>query len=111
MTLDEYQAASLRTASWAATKEESLAILGLGIVGEAGEVADYIKKVIGHGHAMEVDRLVKEIGDVLYYVSMIATLVGVELSVVAQVNIDKLKARYPVKFETELSINRAPDDT
>jgi hypothetical protein len=55
MTLDEYQRSALRTAR-DNDALMSLAVLGLGIAGEAGEVADYIKKVVGHGHEMDPQR-------------------------------------------------------
>lgn len=87
-------------------REARLSIGGLGLAGEAGEVADYIKKVVGHNHPLDRDTLVKELGDVLWYVAEICSTVGVDMADVAQRNIDKLRARYPEGFSTERSINR-----
>jgi NTP pyrophosphatase (non-canonical NTP hydrolase) len=84
-----------------------LAIAGLGLAGEAGEVVDYLKKVVGHGHKLDRDKLVKELGDVLWYVAEICSAINADMSDVAQQNIDKLKARYPDGFSSERSINRA----
>jgi NTP pyrophosphatase (non-canonical NTP hydrolase) len=84
-----------------------LAIAGLGLAGEAGEVVDYLKKVVGHGHKLDKDKLVKELGDVLWYVAEICSAINADMSDVAQQNIDKLKARYPDGFSRERSINRA----
>ena len=84
-----------------------LAIAGLGLAGEAGEVVDYLKKVVGHGHKLDKDKLVKELGDVLWYVAEICSEINADMSDVAQQNIDKLKARYPDGFSSERSINRA----
>jgi NTP pyrophosphatase (non-canonical NTP hydrolase) len=84
-----------------------LAIAGLGLAGEAGEVVDYLKKVVGHGHKLDKDKLVKELGDVLWYVAEICSAINADMSDVAQQNIDKLKARYPDGFSSERSINRA----
>lgn len=84
-----------------------LAIAGLGLAGEAGEVVDYLKKVVGHGHKMDKDKLVKELGDVLWYVAEICSAIKVDMGDVAQKNIDKLKKRYPDGFTSERSINRA----
>jgi len=69
----------------------------LGLVGEAGETADKVKKVIRDkgGCASEEDReaIAKELGDVLWYVANVARYLGVSLSEVAEINIDKLSSR------------------
>ena len=69
----------------------------LGLVGEAGETADKIKKIIRDkgGYASEEDReaIIKELGDVLWYVANVARYLGVSLSAVAEGNIEKLTSR------------------
>ena len=87
-------------------KSARLAIAGLGLAGEAGEVADEVKKIIGHGHALDEDKLIKEIGDVLWYAAEMCSALGVSLDYVAKKNIEKLRARYPEGFSRERSINR-----
>ena len=82
----------------------------LGIAGESGEVADYIKKVCFHGHKLDKDKLNKELGDVLWYTSMLARLAGIPFSKIANDNIAKLKARYPEGFDMSRSQNRAEGD-
>ncbi len=99
--LDVYQFEARRTVG-----DSTLAVLALGVAGEAGEVADLIKKHVGHGHQLDKDKLVKELGDVLYYVATLADAVGVPLSEVAAKNIAKLRVRYPDGFSTERSLNR-----
>lgn len=89
------------------SEQARLAIAGLGLAGESGEVVDYLKKVVGHGHKLEKDKLVKELGDVLWYVAEICSAIKVDMGDVAQHNIDKLRARYPKGFSKERSINRA----
>lgn len=101
MTLNEYQKAQNRTGNGF-----SLIVFVLGLGGEAGEVIDLVKKHIGHGHALDRDKLRTELGDVLWYVSAIAGALGFTLEEVAQANIDKLKKRYPDGFTTERSVNR-----
>lgn len=115
---NEYQNEALRTASllpsWnyeKAAKDQlfesvGLSVLALGVAGEAGEVADYLKKVIGHGHALERDKLLKELGDVLWYVAVLANRTGISLEDVARENILKLRKRYPDGFDPERSKNR-----
>lgn len=69
----------------------------LGLVGEAGETADKIKKIIRDkgGDASEEDReaILKELGDVLWYVANLSRYLGAPLSKVADGNIDKLSSR------------------
>ena len=103
MTLNDYQELSARTA---APHDNELANYGLGIAGEAGEVADLIKKAVFHGHEVGKEDVKKELGDVLWYASQIARLAGLTREEVAKVNIDKLMERYPDGFSTEASINR-----
>lgn len=120
VNMDDYAADVYRTAAHDLDATLSLATWGLGLAGEGGEVlasavevaiatalaADGIKKVVGHGHELNRDKLVKELGDVLWYVAQTANEIGVPLSVVAKHNTDKLKARYPKGFSTERSVNR-----
>lgn len=102
-TLDYYQYQAARTAPC----ENQLATFALGVEGEAGEVADLVKKHIGHGHPLDVEKLKLELGDVLWYVAGLASVIGVTLSEVATANIAKLEKRYPNGFSTEASMNRA----
>lgn len=109
MNLDDYQAKAARTAS-TAEGQVALAVAALGIAGEAGEVADLVKKHVGHGHPLEDSKFLEELGDVLWYVAVLAWMRGVPLSRVAQRNVDKLLLRYPQGFSTLASMNR-PHDT
>ena len=69
----------------------------LGRAGEAGETADKVKKIIRDkgGYASEEDRemIIKELGDVLWYVANVARYLNVSLSEVAEGNISKLSSR------------------
>ncbi len=102
--LDMYQANALRTAG-----DDSLAVATLGLVGEAGEVADIVKKHLGHGHHLDNEAMAHELGDVLWYIAVMAANLGYTMSDVARMNIDKLKLRYPQGFSTERSINRGTE--
>jgi len=104
-SLEGYQRDAMRTAGM----ENQIYRYGnfaLGIAGEAGEVADYIKKVLYHGHVMDEEVLCKELGDVLWYVTTLASTAGLTLEEVARKNIEKLRKRYPDGFSQEKSINR-----
>lgn len=106
--LDTYQKLAGRThfAKGGPRTKDHLTIDALGIAGEAGEVADYVKKIIAHGHPMDKDKFCKELGDCLWYVSQCAEDVGLTLSEVATANVAKLKARYPEGFSAAASIAR-----
>ena len=70
----------------------------LGLVGEAGETADKIKKIIRDKNGIvsdeDKDLVIKELGDTLWYVASISRYLEVPLSEVAKGNIDKLESRY-----------------
>ena len=100
MDFKEYQEQSARTDGG------NLTAHFLGLCGESGEVVELFKKHIAHGHELDTAKLAKELGDVLWYISAIATGLNLSLDDIAQTNIDKLKARYPDKFSAERSINR-----
>lgn len=86
--------------------EENMMLAGLGLTGEAGEIADLIKKKLFHKHEIDRDEFVKEIGDVLWYIVFLCNSLGIELEEAINVNISKLKRRYPKGFSSEASIAR-----
>jgi NTP pyrophosphatase (non-canonical NTP hydrolase) len=106
MNFIDYQNESSRTAQMDISERERLMIAGLGLAGEAGEVADQLKKTLGHGHPFNPERLMLELGDALWYIADLASCLNVSLETIAQMNIDKLRKRYPIGFSTEASINR-----
>lgn len=94
MTLDEYQQAALETAVY--PEEYRIIYPALGMTGEAGEVADKVKKVIRDYGSFTDERkreIVKEIGDVLWYCATLANDLGYTLEEVGIMNIEKLKSR------------------
>jgi NTP pyrophosphatase (non-canonical NTP hydrolase) len=109
MTFDDYQAAAFRTQDKKLHRDEILVQGALGLTGESGEVADIIKKVMFHGHEYNEDKLVLELGDVLWYVANTARAIGVSLEHVAKRNIQKLEKRFPDGFSFAASINRSDD--
>lgn len=109
MTLDEYQTAVERTMSRPHEVSGQLhdnVIFALGIAGEGGEVADLIKKWVGHGHTLDLGKLEKELGDVLWYIAALGKANGLTLGGIARANVEKLQKRYPDGFSFEASINR-----
>jgi NTP pyrophosphatase (non-canonical NTP hydrolase) len=109
MSLNVYQYLAGRTANRDLTPTTSLMVAALGLTGEAGEVADIVKKVAGHGHALDGAlrvKLQKEIGDVMWYIAELCTQLDITMEETAYENVKKLKARYPEGFSSYRSINR-----
>lgn len=82
----------------------------LGLAGESGELLDLIKKWIFHEKPLDEEHAKKELGDVLWYCAEIAHSFGWNLDEIMQMNIDKLRARYPKGFDAELSNHRKAGD-
>ncbi|MFE6708705.1 nucleoside triphosphate pyrophosphohydrolase family protein [Bacillus thuringiensis] len=112
--LDQYQEAALRT--WNTNQDFGGRVLNaaLGLTGEAGEVADIVKKAIFHGHGFDpahcpgeengnTHKLALELGDIMYYISIMAHEMGYTLQDIAEMNIAKLAKRYPDGFSRDAS--------
>jgi NTP pyrophosphatase (non-canonical NTP hydrolase) len=80
----------------------------LGMVTEAGEVADILKKFIFYGRDYTRDKVKDEIGDLLWYSALGASAIDELLSEVMDANIRKLRARYEAKFTELEALNRNP---
>lgn len=78
----------------------------LGLAGESGEVVDIIKKHITYDKPLDIIKLKEETGDVLWYLALLLTAIDSSFEEVMQINIDKLKARYPSGFTEEDANNR-----
>lgn len=97
MRLNAYQQGALNTAEF--PHELKVIYPTLGLVGEAGEVAEKIKKQIRDRggidalNAQDIDGLKKELGDVLWYVAVLADDLGLDLESVAEANLEKLASR------------------
>lgn len=96
MTFKEYQKLSRKTAVYP-KKDKNFIYPTLGLAGESGEVAEKIKKVIrdkkGKIDESTKSEISKELGDVLWYVSQLATELKLSLEEIAQNNINKLSSR------------------
>ncbi len=95
MTFKEYQKHALTTASEDKPLEFYHRVLGL--VGESGEIAEKVKKLIrdgdGQPESLDKDDITKELGDVLWYIATIADYLDISLEDIAQANVDKLADR------------------
>ena len=106
MTINEYQQLAMRTLNPSLDQKDVLINGVMGLCGESGEAIDIVKKHLAQGHELDRDALVKELGDIAWYLAETAYALDVSLEAVLQQNIDKLKARYPDGFQSEQSIHR-----
>lgn len=110
MEINEYQKLAMRTLNKDLNKKDVLINGVMGLCGETGEAIDIVKKHLSHGHELDKEHLIKELGDVAWYLAETAYALDIDLEVVFQGNIDKLKNRYPDGFDIERSKNRAEGD-
>ena len=106
MNIIEYQYKAQRTINHKLNRKEQLSNLVFGINGEIGEVTDLLKKHLFHGHDLGIQELTEELGDIMWYLTNIATFFNILMTYILQENIKKLEERYPEGFSKEKSINR-----
>lgn len=78
----------------------------LGLSGEVGEVVDILKKSIFQGHPLDTRKIALELGDVMWYLTLLTHSIGYNLDEVTKMNIEQLKNRYPNGFSATDSLNR-----
>lgn len=124
MTGNKYQELAMRTNDDMSTCRLEIAIdekdalydLGgvimasLGLSGEVGELNDMIKKWIFHQSDMDITHAKKELGDIAWYLACMAYSFGWSLDEILQMNVDKLRARYPDGFDIERANHRKAGD-
>lgn len=100
ISFEEYQLATADTAVYPGALEgnaDALSYVTLGLTGEAGEIANKVKKILRDkgGNVTDEDRteLSKELGDVLWYLARLSDEIGYPLEDIAQKNVDKLRSR------------------
>lgn len=106
MTGNEYQKAALRTANMDYSEYGMIMNGALGLCGEAGEVADLIKKATFQGHNLDTEHIAEELGDVAWYLAITASAIGKNLDEIFSANVDKLRKRYPEGFDADRSVHR-----
>lgn len=109
MTINEYQSQAMATLNPALNRKDVLINSVMGLCGESGESIDIVKKWLAQGHDLDKAHLVKELGDVAWYLAEAATALDIPLETVFQGNLDKLKKRYPQGFDSQRSQTRSQD--
>ena len=106
MDLKDYQELCKKTAKKFDNDEKEILTWGLGIAGEAGDVASCIKKVHVHGNHSVKEGIKENLGDTLWYVAMICSFYGWDLKEILKENISKLEKRYSEGKFTEKDAQR-----
>ena len=110
MQPNEYQALAMRTCSIPNDrKDDRLAHALWGLNSEAGEAAGIMQKVY-QGHTFDPDHLKKELGDCLWMIAEACDAMDWNLEDVMELNIDKLRKRFPEGFTAERSLHREAGD-
>ena len=106
MEIKEFQIKSIRTLNRAIPKDLNVVNMCLGAFGEFSEVSEHIKKHVFHGHELDKKKVAEEIGDTMFYITNLASELGLYMTDILDQNVDKLNTRYPKGFTTEASIKR-----
>ena len=112
MTGNEYQKLAMRTTKdeWRGQMKWDQKMHAVtGLTSEAGEVAGIIQKMY-QGHTFKQDHLIKELGDVMWFVAECCDAWGISMDEVMETNINKLIARYPDGFDEDKSLHRKKGD-
>lgn len=110
MQVNEYQKAAMATLNPALDKQDVRINSVMGLCGESGKAIDIVKKWLMQGHELDKEHLVRELGDVAWYLAEAATALDIPLEAVFQGNLDKLRQRFPNGFDTGASVNRKEND-
>jgi NTP pyrophosphatase (non-canonical NTP hydrolase) len=110
MDIDEYQRLAARTAKSFNHLETDLVHAALGLATESGEFTTIVKRCAIYDIELTADmrnNLYEELGDVMWYVALAATKLGVNLSSVAGLNVEKLRQRFPRSYSDQAAEARA----
>ncbi len=97
LSLQEYQKACLRTVKEFPSDQVKIMTWGLGVAGEAGDVAGCIKKTFVHNNDT-TSGIRENVGDTMWYIANICNFFNWDLQEILQENVDKLMKRYPEGF-------------
>ena len=109
MNVNEYQKLAGRTINPELDIAEMECHALHGMVGEIGEIHSIYQKLY-QGHEFDEEHLKKELGDLMWFIAEYCTAREWHLNDICQMNIDKLKARFPDGFEDKRSLHRAEGD-
>ena len=88
MTPNEYQKLAMTTLNPQLTQNDVLINAVMGLCGESGEAIDIVKKHLHQGHELDREKLIKELGDIAWYLAEAATALDIDLETVLERNIE-----------------------
>ena len=106
MNFKEYTKETQRTAPFLGSDFLDQLHMAIGISTEAGELLDSYKKAFAYGKELDTVNIGEELGDLLWYMSNLMRMLGIDFENVLDINTKKLRQRYPNKFEFDKAINR-----
>lgn len=104
--IKEYVEFTELTAANLASSELDNLHMVLGMVTEVGELADVFKKNMAYGKEIDWVNVKEELGDLMFYVGSFCRINSIDLEKVMETNMNKLKARYPDRFDRDKALNR-----
>lgn len=109
MSLNEYQMLAARTIKEGLRPWEKIEHALHGMAAELGEIHGIYQKTY-QDHELDLEHVKKEVGDLLWFIAELCTTYGWNMEEIARMNIEKLKARYPMGFDSERSLHRKAGD-
>lgn len=109
MTGNEYQKLAARTINMNLTPKGKEHHAVYGMCGEIGELQSLYQKTF-QGHKFDPEHAKKELGDLLWFIAEYCTSLGWDLDDIMELNIEKLRHRYPEGFDEAHSLHRKADD-
>ena len=106
MEIQEFQKLSVRTLNNSLSEKEQLANMVIGASCEFSEAGDSLKKYLFQGHELDKKHIEEELGDTMFYICNLATLLDINMEDVLEKNIEKLNKRYKNGFSYKASIDR-----
>ena len=106
MEIQEFQKISIRTLNNSLSEKEQLANMVIGASCEFSEAGDSIKKYLFQGHELDKKHIEEELGDTMFYICNLATLLNISMENVLEQNVEKLNKRYKNGFSYKASIDR-----
>ena len=99
MTLDDYEAAAVRTTNLKLTDVERLMDAASGLAEESGEILSLVRKHTYQSRPLDKHRLETELGDALWCLAITARTAGLSLEQIASANVAKLRDRFPEGYK------------
>lgn len=99
VSMNDYQEWCLTKFNGKLDKASAIANCAMGLCGESGEVSEIAKKWLFHDRPLDERHLSEELGDVLFYLCVLAALLGVSIEQIISLNQEKLNQRYPNGFK------------